>query len=296
MSPTISSMTGFARVEGVHGSRSWTWELKSVNGRGLELRSRLPQGFDGLEPSLRKSLQSVLKRGSVNANLALRSDATEQHYQVNETALNTAIEAVEKVSARLKCDLPRAEAILALRGVMETVDAAESEDDRNALMAALLQSFGEAAEGLAASRAAEGSAMADILSAQFDEIERLCAAASASAAAAPEALRSKISAQLADLLSGAELPEERLAQEAALLAVKADVREELDRLSSHIEAGREHLKSVEPVGRQLDFLTQELNREANTLCSKASDMTLKRIGLDLKKVIDQLREQVQNIE
>lgn len=289
-------MTGFARVEGVHGTRSWTWELKSVNGRGLELRSRMPQGFDSLEPLLRKSLQGVLKRGSVNANLALRSDAAEQHYQVNETALNTAIEAVETVRSRIKCDLPQAETILALRGVMEIADAVESEDERKALMTSLLNSFSEAVEALAASRAAEGRAMAEVLTAQFDEIERLCTAAAKSAAAAPEALRSKISAQLSDLLTGAELPEERLAQEAALLAVKADVREELDRLSSHIAAGRVHLKSKEPVGRQLDFLTQELNREANTLCSKASDMTLKRIGLDLKKVIDQLREQVQNIE
>ncbi len=296
MSPTISSMTGFARVEGVHGARSWTWELKSVNGRGLELRCRMPQGFDGLEPSLRKSMQSVLNRGSVNANLALRSDTAEQHYRVNETVLNTAIDAVEKVRTRLKCGPPQAETILALRGVMEAVDAAESEDNRKALMTALLSSFGEAVEALAASRAAEGSAMAEILSAQFDEIERLCAAATHSAAAAPEALRSKIMAQLTDLLASTELPEERLAQEAALLAVKADVREELDRLSTHIAAGRDHLKGNGPVGRQLDFLTQELNREANTLCSKASDMTLKRIGLDLKKVIDQLREQVQNIE
>ena len=230
MSPTISSMTGFARVEAAHGSRSWIWELKSVNGRGLELRSRMPQGFDSLEPLLRKSLQRVLKRGSVNANLALRSDTTNQHYQVNEVALKTAIEAVESVGARLKCALPQAESILALRGVMELADAVESEEDRQALMTALLDSFDEAVDALAASRAAEGNSMAEILAAQFGEIERLCAAASKSAAAAPEALRTKISAQLAELLSGAELPEERLAQEAALLAVKADVREELDRL------------------------------------------------------------------
>ena len=296
MTSTISSMTGFSRVEGAHGTRRWTWELKSVNGRGLELRSRLSQGFDSLEPSLRKSLQRVLKRGSVNANLAILSENTEQHYQINQTALSTAIEAIEKISTNLKCDPPRAEGILALRGVMEPVDAAESDDDRNALMSALLASFDEAVDGLGASRALEGAAMAEVLATQFDEIGRLCEAAATSAAAAPEALRAKVITQLTDLLSGAGIPEERLAQEAALLAVKADVREELDRLASHMTAGRALLNENGPVGRQLDFLTQEFNREANTLCSKASDMTLKRIGLDLKKVIDQLREQVQNIE
>ncbi|MEM9619071.1 MAG: YicC/YloC family endoribonuclease [Pseudomonadota bacterium] len=296
MTASISSMTGFARVEGVHEARRWTWELKSVNGRGLELRSRLPQGFDSLEPALRKSLQRVIKRGSINASLMMLSESSEPRYRVNETALAAAIAMVEKIGVSVKCDPPRAEGILALRGVMEPVDNADSDNERKALHDALLASFDDAATALSVARDAEGATMADVLTAQFNEIERLTKAAAASAGAAPEALRAKVATQLKDLLSGAALPEERLAQEAALLAVKADVREELDRLDAHIKSGRDLLRAREPVGRQLDFLTQEFNREANTLCSKAHDMTLKRIGLDLKKVIDQLREQVQNIE
>lgn len=296
MSSTISSMTGFARVEGAHGDRRWTWELKSVNGRGLELRARLPQGFDSLEPSLRKALQEVLNRGSVNASLSLVSESAESAYKVNDKALAVAIAAVEQVRASVKCDPPRAEGILALRGVMEPADADESDEERTALNEAIVKSFSDAAKALGVARAKEGAAMADVLSGQLDEVEKLTASAAASAATTPEALRARIAAQLEELLAGAPVPEERLAQEAALLAVKADVREELDRLTSHVAAGRALLKEKGPVGRQLDFLTQEFNREANTLCSKASDMALKRIGLDLKKVIDQMREQVQNIE
>lgn len=296
MPSLISSMTGFARVEGAHGDRRWAWELKSVNGRGLELRARLPQGFDGLEPSLRKALQGVIKRGSINASLALASESAEPAYRVNDKALASAIAAVEKVRSSAKCDPPRAEGILALRGVMEPVDASENDEERASLNEAILTSFAEAAKALAVARVKEGAAMAEVLSAQLDEVEKLTASATKSAAAAPEALRTRISTQLEELLAGASIPEERLAQEAALLAVKADIREELDRLASHVKAGRALLKEKAPVGRQLDFLTQEFNREANTLCSKASDMTLKRVGLDLKKVIDQMREQVQNIE
>lgn len=296
MGAEISSMTGFARQEGAHENRRWTWELKSVNSRGLEFRARLPQGFDSLEPDLRKAVRAKISRGSVNVNLSMVSESTEPRYRVNETALLSAIAMVEKISAHLKCDPPRAEGILGLRGVIETVDETESDEDRKVLLNALASSFDKAVTALAAARASEGDAMASVLNGHFDEIEMLTKAAAASAASGPEAIKAKIAAQIADLLNGANLPEERLAQEAALLAVKADVREELDRLKSHIDAGRALMKEKGPVGRQLDFLTQEFNREANTLCSKASDMALKRIGLDLKKVIDQLREQVQNIE
>jgi uncharacterized protein (TIGR00255 family) len=292
----ISSMTGFARIEGAHENLRWAWELKSVNGRGLEIRSRLPQGFDSLEPELRKAVRQKISRGSVNISLVMQAESTESRYSINEPALDAAIEAVEKISARLKCDPPRAEGILALRGVMQVLDENRSDAERQALIKTLLNSFTDAVSLLSDARAVEGEALAAIFAAQFGEIERLTRDAAASAVAAPEALRAKIAAQLDELLAGSALPQERLAQEAALLAVKADVREELDRLTSHIDAGRTLLKEKGPAGRQLDFLTQEFNREANTLCSKASNMTLKRIGLELKKVIDQLREQVQNIE
>lgn len=191
---------------------------------------------------------------------------------------------------------PRAEGILSLRGVIETADDVQDEVARRALNLAVLASFAAAIDILAQGRKAEGAAMSDVLSAQFKEIEQLTAEASKLAAAAPQAVKEKIESQLNDLLANANIPEDRLAQEAALLAVKADIREELDRLRSHIAAGRKLLDEGGPAGRQLDFLTQEFNREANTLCSKVHDMDLKRIGLQLKKVIDQMREQVQNIE
>jgi len=296
MSSTISSMTGFARIEGAHDNIRWVWELKCVNGRGLEIRNRLPQGFDSLEAELRKLARAKLSRGSMNVSLVMQAESSEPRYSLNVPALVAAIDAIEVIGKRVECDPPRPEGILALRGVMQPIEENKSEADREPLITALLTSFKQGVDLLAGARATEGETLAAILGEQFDEIERLTRDAAASAAAAPEVLRAKITAQIEELMSGTSLPEERLAQEVAILALKADVREELDRLVSHIEAGRALLKPNGPAGRQLDFLTQEFNREANTLCSKASDMTLKRIGLELKKVIDQLREQVQNIE
>lgn len=287
-------MTGFARVDASLEHRRWTWEVKSVNARGLELRFRLPQGFEALEPSLRKAAKENLARGSVNVNLTLRDERSEGRMQINEQALNDVIAMTKRVAVAMEVAPPRPEAVLALRGVMETVD--ETEEDTTELNAALASSFGQALEALGKARSEEGAAMAKVLGAQFDEIADLVGEAAKSAAVTPEAIRDRIAGQLKELLDDTNLPEERLAQEAALLAVKADVREEIDRLNSHIEAGRALLSQAGPVGRQLDFLSQEFNREANTLCAKASDMGLKRIGLDLKKVIDQMREQVQNIE
>ena len=289
-------MTGFARVDGAHGARRWSWEIKSVNGRNLEIRFRTPSGYDGLEPALRKALQKKIKRGSVVASLTLDSGAAETQYRINQAALDSAVAMVKSIGEKLDCAPPRAEGVLALRGVIEPVDDLETPQEREALWTAIEASFADGVAALAAARLAEGAAMGDVLAGLIDEVERLAGEAAALAVVAPAALRDRLAAQLADLLAGAQIPEERLAQEAALLAVKADVREELDRLASHVAAGRALLKEKEPVGRQLDFLTQEFNREANTLVSKAQDMGLKRIGLDLKKAIDQLREQVQNIE
>ncbi|MHA7871466.1 MAG: YicC/YloC family endoribonuclease [Hyphococcus sp.] len=289
-------MTGFARVEGAHDRWRWTWELKSVNSRGLELRARLPQGFDSIEISMRKALQAKLKRGAVTANLSLAGESGEAGYRVNEKALLSAITAVETISSHLKCDPPRAEGILALRGVMEPIDNEESDEARAELIGALLASFEETVEGLLAARISEGSAIHKVLTNVLDEIESLTGAAQNSAGATPTALRNRIATQLSELLEGSAIPEDRLAQEAALLAVKADVREEIDRLNAHVVAARTLLKKKGAIGRELDFLSQEFNREANTLCSKAQDMGLKRIGLELKKAIDQLREQVQNVE
>jgi len=289
-------MTGFARLDGAHGDRRWTWELKSVNGRGLELRCRLPQGFDLIEPDLRKIAKKTLQRGSLSVNLAMHREAGDMRYRVNQVGLDDVLLMVERINMRVQCDPPRAESILALRGVLEPVDEAEDDEAKQALVKAVLESFKDALKMLAAARRKEGEALGAVIAAQFEQIEKLAALARKSASTAPAALRDKISAQLDKLLSGAGLPEERLAQEAALLALKADVCEELDRFDAHLQAGRRLLKDAGPVGRPLDFLSQEFNREANTLCSKAPDMALKQIGLDLKNVIDQMREQVQNVE
>ncbi len=292
----ISSMTGFARLEGVYEGWRWVWEIKSVNGRGLEMRLRLPQRFDDLEPDLRALTRARITRGSVNINLTMQSDAAQARYRINESALTDILLMVKKIAVDIECDPPRAEGILALRGVIEAADEIQAEDERKSLVSALLSNFEKAVDALSTARASEGAAMGVVLSRLFDEVERLTKEAATLAAAAPEVLRAKLQTQISELLSGSQIPEERIAQEAAMLAVKADIREELDRLHSHIAAGRALLAEGAPVGRQLDFLTQEFNREANTLCSKAQDMGLKRIGLDLKKIIDQLREQVQNIE
>ncbi len=295
MTGKLSSMTGFARAEGAHEGWRFIWEVRSVNGRGLEWRARLPAGFDALDPEMRKLAKQKLARGTLNIGLTLNKDGQDAGYTINEAMLDNAVAMIEKIRLRIDCAPPQAEGLLALRGVIEQAEDEMSEETRKELSAALLTSFAEALDGLAAARRKEGAAMGAVLAGHFDTIEQLTAAAAANAAAMPAAIRDRISAQLTELLDGA-VPEERLAQEASLLAIKADVREELDRLSSHIGAGRALLAKSGPVGRDLDFLTQELNREANTLCSKAQDMELKRIGLDLKRVIDQVREQVQNIE
>jgi uncharacterized protein (TIGR00255 family) len=292
----LSSMTGFARKDGAAGDWRWVWEIKTVNARGLEMRFRLAPGFDNLEVDLRKAAQKKLSRGALSANLIVQGDQAQARYRVNETALEEAVAQVEKIAARLKCDRPRAEGILALRGVMEPVDDDVSDHERKTLSAAVAKSFDECLEALAATRRAEGANVAAVLAELFDDAERIAKTAKTRAAAAPAALRERIAAQMRDLLAGAPLSEERLAQEAAMLALKADIREELDRLAAHIEAGRALLESDSPAGRQLDFLSQELNREANTLCAKAPDLEIKRLGLALKQIIDQLREQVQNVE
>ncbi|PQA85655.1 YicC family protein [Marinicaulis flavus] len=288
-------MTGFARAEGAHEGWRFVWEVRSVNGRGLEWRARLPPGYDALDPEMRKLAKQKLSRGSLNIGLTLASDRSDSGYRINEAMLADAVSMINKLRLNVECAPPSADGLLGLRGVIEQAEEELSAEAREALFAALLNSFGEALDALVAARRKEGASMGAVIAGHFETIEKLTADAAANAAAMPAAIRDRIAAQLKELLDGA-VPEDRLAQEASLLAIKADVREELDRLSSHVSAGRALLAREGPVGRDLDFLTQEFNREANTLCSKAQDMELKRIGLELKRVIDQLREQVQNIE
>lgn len=299
----VKSMTGFAAslsdisVEG--GSFSAQWDLRGVNGRGLELRFRLPDWLDGLEQALRKALSAQLKRGSVTLSLKLLRAEQSGSLRLNPAGLDAAVALVMAAEARAEkqglglAPITAAD-LLALRGV---VDSGPELADPAALLAVLLPEAEALIEAFDATRAREGAALAEVIAGQIDTIARLTASARSAAQARRGDQVESLKAALARLGEAAPgLDPGRLEQELALIAVKTDVTEELDRLGTHIAAARALLAEEAPVGRKLDFLMQEFNREANTLCSKAQSAELTRIGLDLKTVIDQMREQVQNLE
>jgi uncharacterized protein (TIGR00255 family) len=293
----IVSMTGFAEAPGSHDGVRWRWEVKSVNGRGLDLRLRTPPGFDGIEPAARALAVERFKRGSIQIQLAMESGDAARGLKVDPVALAAAVRIAQEIASETGLAPARVDGLLALRGVIVQDEALPIEAPARALRdAAIVETLAVAFDALARARASEGQKLHAVLAAQMDEIERLTGEAGALAATQPGALRDRLAAQVKELLAGSGLPEERLAQEAALLAVKADIREELDRLHAHVHEARVLMASVEAVGRKLDFLSQEFNREANTLCSKSSDIALTRIGLALKATIDQFREQAQNVE
>ena len=291
----VASMTGFARAQGEAPGTSWIWEVKSVNGRALDLRLRLAPGFDAVEPELRAALAQRFRRGNISANLSL-SRTTAPALRVNREALSQFVALINELTGEVEAAPPRLDGLLALRGVVETV---ENEDEAvvEARRQAVLAGWSAALDQLAAARADEGARIGALLKSQLDEMAVLAAAAEGCAATQPAAIRERLRtmlANLADLMPS--MPEERVAQEVALLATRSDIREEIERLHAHIEQASELLQQDEAVGRRLDFLCQELNREANTLCSKSTDIELTRTGLSLKAVIEQFREQVQNIE
>jgi uncharacterized protein (TIGR00255 family) len=291
----VASMTGFARVDGHGEGVSWTLEAKSVNGRSFDLRCRLPAGFDAVESAARAEIPKKLARGSINLTLTVNRTAAAGQMRINRELLAQVLELAREIEGA-GAAAPRLDALLAVRGIIEPVETEES-DTRELTEAAIKADLGRLIDALSVARVAEGARLAEVLAGQLREIEDLIAAASATAAAQPAALRERLRAQVQALLDTAPaLPEERLAQEAALLIAKADVREELDRLRAHIQAARDLLAEGGAIGRRFDFLCQEFNREANTLCSKSSETDLTRIGLSLKATIEQLREQVQNIE
>ena len=298
----LASMTGFARAQGEVigelGTIGWIWELRSVNGRGLDVKLRLASGLDGLEPGLRDATTKLLKRGNVSGTLTLKREAV-SGLTVDMAALDRMKELAIGLADEIPGALPpRAEALLALPGVMRNAGAQDdSEELQAALQVAVRAGYAEALDGLVAARAGEGARLGEIVNAQLDEIALLHAEASGEAAEQPALHKARLMAQLAEILGAASgLPEERIAQEVALLATKSDVREELDRLASHIAAARALLAEASGVGRKLDFLVQEFNREVNTLCSKSVSLKLTATGLRLKAVVEQLREQVANIE
>ncbi len=294
---TIVSMTGFAEAHGSRDGTRWRWEVKSVNGRGLDVRLRTPQGFDGLEAAARTLAGERFKRGSLQAALTFELGESARGLRVDPAALASAIRIAREVAAETGLAPARIDGILALKGVIVQDDVIPTDErERAARDAAILETLATALDALARARATEGHKLSTVLSGQIDEIARLTGEARALAAAQPAALRDKLAAQVKDMLAGGTLSDDRLAQEVALLAVKADIREELDRLCAHVQEARALMASGEAVGRKIDFLAQEFNREANTLCSKSSDIALTRLGLALKAVIDQFREQAQNVE
>jgi uncharacterized protein (TIGR00255 family) len=296
----LSSMTGFAREGGaLPDGSSFVWELRSVNGRGLDVRLRLPNGLDALETPLKEAAARLLKRGNVNATLTLkREDRGAARLTPDPVALEQALRLALDVAARIPgCPPPRAEALLTLPGVLRAEAPEPDEGEEAAKRAAVEAAFARALDGLVQSRRAEGEKLAAILGVLLDEVAALRDLAETEAAGQPALHAARLREALAALLEGERrVSEERLAQEVALLATKSDVREELDRLSAHIAEARRLLASGEAVGRKLDFLTQEFVREANTLCSKSSSTALTRIGLELKAAIERLKEQSANVE
>ena len=293
----ISSMTGFARASGSLGGDSWSWEIRSVNSRGLDLRCRLQGGLDRLEASVRAAATNRFHRGNLTMNLTFTSPRKNLEIRVNQDVLNTVLAISNDLAQRIKARPPSVEGLLAMRGVVDSVEAEDSEDHRKALEASILATLEEALDDLAEDRGVEGGVLGDILGRQVDTIAALTNDAGGLAATQPTTIKARLQKQIADFLDETDgLPEDRLLQEAALLATKADVREELDRLATHVEAARQLLADGGAIGRRLDFLAQEFNREANTLCSKSHDAALTKVGIELKTVIDQFREQAQNIE
>jgi len=291
-------MTGFADARGAHSGLRWRWEAKSVNGRGLDFRFRTPLGYEGLEVGARTLAAERFKRGSLQVVLTVAAEDSARGFRIDAAALADAVRIAKKVAEETGLAPARVDGILALKGVViQEENAALNDEARMARDAALLASLADAFDLLARARSTEGAKLETILLSQIADIERLTNEARALAAQQPFLLRERMQVQLKELLApGSNLTEERIAQEIALLASRADLREELDRLIAHTQQARALIAGKEPAGRKLDFLAQEFNREANTLCSKSSDIQLTHVGLALKAVIDQFREQVQNVE
>lgn len=290
-------MTGFSRASGASDGLFWQWEIKSVNGKALDVRCRLPTGFEALEPPLRGILNQAFKRGNLQVSLSVSGALTAETVRLNSAVLDQLVAAGELLRNRIGGEPLRADVLLSLRGVLDVTPKPEDDAEIEARNTAMLASLGEAVTSLAAARAEEGARLEAVVASQIRRIRELAAAARANPSRSIEATRSRLKDQVARLMdTGTSFDPDRLHQEAVLLATRADIEEELDRLQSHVEAAEALLASREAVGRKFDFLAQEFNREANTLCSKAADRTMTAIGLDLKTAIDQMREQIQNIE
>ncbi|ERI49572.1 hypothetical protein N878_11450 [Pseudomonas sp. EGD-AK9] len=286
----VHSMTAFARCEQATAHGTLSWELRSVNHRYLEPHLRLPDAFRDLEGAVREALRQGLSRGKVECTLRFAEDNAGKPLQVDGERARQLIAAAEQVAALIQQPAPlNPLEVLGWPGVL-VADAA----DPQALNAAALALFDQALGELKASRAREGAELAKLLGERLDAILAEVAALRELVPQMLAAQRAKIETRFAELQ--AELDPQRLEQELVLLAQKSDVAEELDRLSTHVSEVRRVLKAGGAAGRRLDFLMQELNREANTLGSKAFDTRSTQAAVNLKVLIEQMREQVQNIE
>jgi uncharacterized protein (TIGR00255 family) len=293
----LSSMTGFARGQGVCGAYSWSWEVRSVNGKGLDIRLRWPPGWEAVDQPVRARTSAGLVRGTVHATLTIERQGVQPVVKVNDQVLAAVLSTIQELSGKVDAAAPRLDGILAIKGVVEVQDADEREDDRRAAEAAVLAGFDRALADLVQMRRHEGEVLGKLLSARLADISGLVARAEAVPGRKPEAVKKRLAEQVAQLLeNSARFDADRLHQEAIMLATRADVREELDRLTAHVDQATKLITGGGSIGRRLDFLAQELNREANTLCAKSNDVELTNIGLELKNTVEQFREQVQNLE
>lgn len=294
---TLQSMTGFARSEGTSGRYRWAWELRSVNGKGLDLRLRLPSGMEALETAFRDIASQSLSRGNIQAGLSLSASETKLEAVVNRDALDAVLALKQELGSAIS-DAPISfDTLLSVRGLVEFREPVETEEVQSARNADIVAGFSAAVAALRSMREREGTSLYALLSTHIDRIEQLTSVINADPSRQPEHVRARLEAQIALIGDGTSgLDRERLYAEAALLATKADLREEIDRLTSHVSAARELLATGGPVGRKLDFLAQEFNRESNTICSKSNASAVTAAGIELKVVIDQFREQVQNLE
>mgnify|MGYP000005818649 FL=1 len=293
------SMTAFASRVGTHGAVSWQWEMRGVNARGYDLRLRIPDGIDGLEPALRKAVGAVVARGNVTVNLRLTREETNGQLAIDEPRLDAVLAALDAIQERafakgVTLGQPTAADVLNQRGVLV---ASSVQDDDAALAAAIHADIAPLLADFCTMRRNEGTFLHDVVAGQLTQIDTLTDAAHKAAIARAPQIRANLTAALQRVLEDANAVEEgRVAQELAILVMKADITEEIDRLKAHVQAARDLLSQDKPAGRKFDFLAQEFNREANTLCAKAQSTALTAIGLDLKAVIDQMREQIQNVE
>jgi uncharacterized protein (TIGR00255 family) len=292
----FSGMTGFGRVEGVAGDWTWAAEARSVNGRNLDVRFRGPPGFESLERIARDGAQARFQRGQITVGLQAKRTESQAQIRINLDQVERYLAVTAALVADGRASPPSLDGLLALRGVIEV---AETDADPEALAqveAAMAASISGALEALKTARDGEGVALSGVLMGLTDKISDLTRQAEDLATGQPEVLKARFERRMRELIGDPAGLDERIVQEAAAMAVKVDVREELDRLAGHVDSARAMLSGDGPVGRRLDFLTQEFMREANTLCSKSALSALTAVGLELKAVIEQLREQVQNVE